>query len=136
MIVRKIVGIFFLFIGGFFSYMVSLLAFSSFPEVGVFKFAIIGGFSIPALIFLILGSGTCGFQNWRSHIGIVLVSVTGLNLLIIINFICIFFTPELSEFFPSNPIAYFNDYLSGFFVMIFLAVSGGFLMITRKASEP
>lgn len=133
---RKIISIFFFFIGGFFVYMVSLLAFTNIPEVGVFKFAIICGFCIPALIFLVIGSGIRSFQNWKYHIGIVLLSVSGVNLLIVINFICIFLTPELLEYFPSNPLAYFNDYFSGSVVMIFLAALGGFLIRVKKISEP
>jgi len=130
--VRKTISVFFLVLGGFFVYTVSILAFTNIPDVGAFKFAIIGGFSIPALISLVIGAAICRFQNWKSSIGIVLLSVVGFNLLGIITAICILLTPEFFEYFPSNPFASFNDYLSGLLVMLFFSVLGIFLLKTNR----
>jgi hypothetical protein len=91
-----------------------------------------GGFSIPAFIFLVIGAAICRFQNWKSSIGIVLLLVVGFNLLAIITVICILLTPEFFEYFPSNPFASFDDYFSGMFVMIFFVGFGGLLVKTNK----
>jgi hypothetical protein len=130
--VRKIISVFFYILGGFFVYMVCLLAFINIPEVGAFKFLIMGGFSIPALIFLVIGAAICRFQNWKSSLGIVLLSGVGFNLLVVITFICIRLTPEINELFPDNKLGFFNDYFSGFSVMLVLAGLGGFLLRTSK----
>jgi len=130
--VRKIISVFSYIIGGFFVYVVCLLSFINVPEVGSFKFAIMGGFSIPALIFLVIGAATRRFQNWQSSIGIVMLSGVGFNLIVVITFICILLTPELDKYFHDNKLASFNDYFSGFFVMLVLAGLGGFLLKQSK----
>jgi hypothetical protein len=130
--VRKTISIFFFILGGFFVYTVSILAFTNISEVGAFKFAIMGGFSILALIILVIGAAICRFENWKSSIGIVLLSVVGFNLLGIITVICILLTPEFFKYFPSNPFSFFDDYLSGLFVMSFFAGLGGLLIKTNK----
>ena len=96
--VRKIISMFCYILGGFFIYMVCLLAFVNMPQVGAFKFAIVGGFSIPALIFMVIGAAICRFQNWKSSIGIALFSGVGFNTLCVITFICMLLTPELDKF--------------------------------------
>jgi hypothetical protein len=126
--VRRIISAFFYILGGFFVYTVCLIAFTSIPKVGAFKFAIMGGFSIPALIFMVIGAAVCRFQNWKSSMGIALLSGVGLNLLVVFSFICILLTPELDKYFPQNSIASFNDYLSGFSVMAILAGLGFILL--------
>ena len=133
---RKTISIFIFILGGFFAYTVNILAFTNIPEMGAFKFAIMGGFSIPALIFLFIGATICHFQNWKSSIGIVLLSVVGFNLLGIVTVLCILLTPEFFEYFPSNPFSFFDDYLSGLFVMLLFAGLGGLLIKTNKIAEP
>lgn len=132
--VRRIISLFFFVLGGFFVYTVSILAFINIADVGAFKFAIMGGFSIPALIFLLIGAAICRFQNWKYSIGIVLLSVAGFNLFGIITFICILLTPGVFEYFPSNPnpFASFDDYLSGLSVLLFFAGLGGLLVKANK----
>jgi hypothetical protein len=136
--VRKIISMFFYIPGGIFVHTVCLLAFVNIPQVGAFKFAIIAGFSITALFFLVIGAVIYRFQNWKYSIGIVLLSAVSFTLLGVITFICILVTPNIEEFFPDNyNFAMFNDYSSGFFVMLALASLGGFLfkMGQRKIAE-
>ncbi|MEJ2157724.1 MAG: hypothetical protein P8X96_20540 [Desulfobacteraceae bacterium] len=130
--VRKTISILVYILGGFFVYTVCLLAFVDDPEIGAYKFAIMGGFSIPAFIFLIVGAAICRFQNWKFSMGIVLLSVSGFNLLGFITVICILFTPEFMENFPSNPFTFFGGYVSGLSVMLILAGLGGLLIKTNK----
>lgn len=130
--VRKTIRILFFILGGFFVYTVSLLAFVDDPEIGAYKFAIMGGFGIPALIFLVIGAAICRFRNWKFPVGIVFLSVAGFNLFGTITVVCILFTPEFMENVPSNPFAFFGDYLSGLFVMLVLAGLGGLLIKTNK----
>ena len=129
---RKIISLFFYILGGFFVYGICILSFISIPEIGSFKFAIMVGFSIPALIFIVIGAAIRRFQTWQSSIGIVLLSIVGFNLIGIITFISILLTPEFDKFFPDNKLASFNDYLSGFSVMLVLAGLGGFLFKKGK----
>ncbi|MDD4275271.1 MAG: hypothetical protein PHG14_16290 [Desulfobacter postgatei] len=129
---RNIISAFFYIIGGFFVYMICLLSFISIPKVGLFKFAIVAGFSIPALIFLFTGAALRHFQNWKSSVGIALLSGVSFNLLVIITFICILLTPELKTFDSSNSLSYFSDYVSGFGLMLVLAGLGGFLLKKSK----
>jgi hypothetical protein len=133
--IRKVISIFSYILGGFFVYLVCLLAFINLPEVGAYKFAIMGGFSVPALVFLIIGAAICSFKNWKSSIGIALLSSVGFNLLVVISFICFLLTPEFEEFFPNNKTASFNDYFSGFSVMIILAGLGGLMLKTNKRKD-
>jgi hypothetical protein len=103
------------------------------PQVDAFKFIIMGGFCIPALVFLVIGAAISRFQNWKSSIGIVLLSGVSLNLLVIITFICFLLTPELEKYFPeNNPASLHNDYLSGFFVTFILAGIGFYLLKRNK----
>jgi len=129
---RKIISVFFYIIGGFFISAVCLLSFIKIPEGGSFKFAVVGGFSIPALIFLILGAAVRRFQNWKFSIGIALLSGVGSSLLVVINFICILLTPEFDKLSPANSLSCFSDYYSGFIVMSVLAGIGGFLLKIGK----
>ena len=129
---RKIISIVFYILGGFFVYMVCLLAFINIPEAGPFKFAIMGGFSVPAVISLILGAVACPFKNWKSPVGIAVLSGVGFNLLVVFTFVCILLTPEFEEYFPRNSLAAFNDYFSGTAAMLVLAGVGGVLLITGK----
>ncbi|MCP3942849.1 MAG: hypothetical protein GY710_15370 [Desulfobacteraceae bacterium] len=96
------------------------------------KFIILGGFSLPAIIFLIIGAAISRFQNWKSSMGIVLLSGVAFNLFVIIVFICILLTPEVDKLFPDNNLASFDDYFSGCSVMLVLAVLGGFLLKSRS----
>ena len=67
--VRKIISLIFYSLGGFFIYGICIIAFTNIPKVGAFKFAIIGGFSILTLIFMVIGSAIYRFQNWKFSIG-------------------------------------------------------------------
>ena len=129
---RKILSILFYIIGGFFVYMVCLLAFTNLTEVGTEKFLIIGGFSLPALLFLFIGAAIYRFKNWKSSVGITLLSGVCLNLLVVITFICLLFTPEMNEFFPENQLQTFNDYLSGAILTVIMASLGIFLIKKSK----
>jgi hypothetical protein len=122
------ISICFYVLGGFFVYMVCLLAFTNIPQGWALKFTIMIGFSVPALIFLFIGAATCHFQNWKSSIGIALLSGVGFNLLLVITFICLLLTPEFAQFFPDNKLALFNDYFSGASVMLVLSGLGGLLL--------
>jgi hypothetical protein len=131
--VRKIISILFYIIGGFFVYMVCLLSFFNKPQLlWKIKFAIVGGFCIPAILFLVIGAAIRRFQNWKSNIGAALLSGVGFNLLVVVTFICLLLTPGIDEYAPkkniTSSIAHFNDYLTGLSVMSILAFFGLFLL--------
>jgi len=112
--------------------MICLLSFTSIPEIGAFKFIVMGGFSIPAVIFFLIGAAVCHFENWKSVFGVVLLSGTGFNLLVIITFICLQLSADYREYFPDNKLMYFSDYLSGVISMIVLAGTGVALIKVDK----
>jgi len=131
--IRKIISVFFYVLGGFFVYMVCLLAFSNIQADGVHKFVIIGVFSVPALFFLFLGAATYRFQKWKSSIGIALLSGVSINLLVIVMFISLQLSSEFNEMYPNNQMDTFNDYISGFAVMMVLAALGLFLLLNNQS---
>lgn len=130
---RKIAGTVLLVAGGFFVYSVCLLAFTNFPEIGAFKFAIMGGFSIPATIFLCLGAAIGRFRSWKAPVGFAVLSGVAVNLLVIFTFLCLQLTPEYREYFPNSSLALFNDYLAGVITMAGLAGLGAILISHRHS---
>ncbi len=136
--IRKILSVLFFILGGFFAYTICILAFMHQPEIGAAKFAIIGGFSVPAIILLLIGAAINRFRNWKLSTGITLLSSVGITLFGVITIMSILFSPEYAELFPDNSLndsfAIFSDYITGFVVMAILAGLGGFLVITHKKS--
>ena len=136
--VRKIFSVSFFIFGGFFVYTVCILGFMQTPEIGAAKFAIIGGFSVPAIILLLIGAAINRFRNWKLATGITLLSSVGFTLLGVIMIMSILFSPEYAELFPDNSLndsfAMFSDYITGSVVMVIQASLGAFLVITHKKS--
>ena len=72
---RKVPSTIFYIVAGFFVCVVSLLA-SSIQLTGSVwvKFAIVGGFSVPAIVALVTGLVSSDFRHWKRDVGIVIVS--------------------------------------------------------------
>lgn len=132
--IRKVISVLFYVLGGFFIYMCCLLAFMNLPQVGAAKFYIIGGFSVPTVIFLFIGAAINRFQDWKSSIGITILSSVGFTLFGIITFICLLLSPELEEFFPNYNLSGFDGYLSGGTIMFLLACLG-WLLVRKNNKE-
>lgn len=127
--IRNFFGITFYIFAGFFVYMICLLAFISAPELDEHtgKLMMLTAFSVPLIIFLFLGMLLYRGNNWKITTGTTLLSGTGLNLFVVITFICIQLTPELSKRDDIGSLLSFNDYLTGFITTSLVALLGAAL---------
>lgn len=136
---RKSFGVGFLIICGFFVYTVGLLAFFEVPDTGNVKFEVMGGFCIPLAVFLFLGLLVYPGSNWRTLTGITLLSGQGVNVLVTFLMISFKRSEELSKVMDTSAFDYFSDYLSGFSIMIGVALLGVILLalgrVYRKSHE-
>lgn len=128
---RKVSSIILKVIAGFFFYMVSLLAFVNEPPTGG-KLGILIGFSVPALVAMVIGLALSHFQNWRRDVGIVLLSATGFTAFLIFTFACFLMTEEVQNMIRPDTLTFFSDYLTGCVVIVGLAILGWVLMRTNK----
>ena len=141
--IRNFFGIVFYIFAGFFIYMICLLSFISMPELNEHagKFMLLTGFSVPLIIFLILGMLLYRGSNWKIATGTTLLSGVSFNLLIVITFICIYLTPEFSKVTDLDTSLIFNDYLTGSITMSLMAFLGvallylGRIQINERNSE-
>ena len=132
---RKVISIIFYVISGFFFYMVCLLAFMNPPvkQLPVLvKFALIGGFSIPALIAMGIGLACSRFQNWKRDIGIITISAAGFTTFMVLTIICMLISPEFKELYPDNKFEFFSDYVTGTGCIIILGTIGVLLIKIGK----
>lgn len=124
-------------IAGFFLYTLELMAFVQVPEAGM-KLGLMGVFSIPAIVFLMLGMALNGFERWQKHTGTVLI-VSGLvGVFLCITMACIMNTKEFSIFMDPQLPANLSDYTNGFGA-IALALSAGAWLVywgNRVNSQP
>jgi len=127
---RKVAGILFHIIGGFFVYMVCLLAFINQPPLA--KWGMVAGFSLPALFFLCLGLAMNRFQRWRRDVGVVLLSGSGLTFFIVFTFACLLMTEEFKQMMQPDSLDFFSAYASGALFMLGVAASGVILLKTEK----
>lgn len=127
---RKVAGIAFHIIGGFFVYMVCLLAFINQPPLE--KWGMLAGFSLPALFFLGLGLAMNRFQRWKRDAGVVLLSGAGLTAFIVFTFVCLLTTDEFKKMMQPDALHFFSAYTSGALFMLSVAALGVILLKTGK----
>ena len=133
-IMRKAMGVIFYILAGFNVYVVCLLAFVNQPTME--KWAIVAGFSLPALVFLFIGLAVTRFRRWRRDIGVVLLSGAGFTAFLAFTFVCLLMTDEFKKMMQPDTLDFFNAYASGFICM--LSVAGlGILLLTKgkKSAE-
>lgn len=107
-------------IAGFFIYTIMVLAFVSEPPTEA-KIAIIGVFSVPAAISLLIGLRASHYTRWQRNVGIVFISASLFTMFLALTVGCMLATPELEEQFPTHRLDFFSDYLTGsFFIFTFL----------------
>ena len=133
--IRNILGILFLIVSGFFVYMVSLMAFFEFPDVGGAKFLILGGICIPLLIFHLIGLAFYRGANWKISTGITFFVGAAFNILVVISILSIKYSPEIAEVVDTSGLSAFSDYLSGFVVMALFIGLGIALFFWGKAAD-
>jgi hypothetical protein len=133
---RKVISIICYVISAFFFYLMAILALVNKPWI-FFKLALLGGFSLLALLFLVLGLTSARFQNWYRHVGLVCTWAAGYTISGIIFLWCLLADPKTSKSFPDNFLEGFNAYISGVIYLLFLGTVGIlFLIISRKKVQP
>jgi hypothetical protein len=141
---RKVLSIVFYVIAGFFVYMVCEMAFTNLgtlpsksePPLWV-KPAIVGGFSIPGAIALVIGLAISRFQNWKRDIGIVFVSGVGVTVFGVLMIVCILQEPEFTKMLSNNnSFAMFSDFVSGVSCILLFLVAGIVLIMSSRKEEP
>jgi hypothetical protein len=83
-------------LSAFFFYVVNILAFVNQPPWHI-KAVIIAVFSIPAVVFLLLGAFFRGFSHTRRDVGIVLLSASALSALAMLSFFCVWASPDMAR---------------------------------------
>lgn len=131
----RVISIILYVISGFFFNLVSLLAFvNGFPVLT--KFAIMGGFSIPALLILGIGLACTHFRNWKRDVGIVLISSAGSAAFLVLTMITVYFDPEFKKMFPDHKMTLFSDYVSGVsFIMVLIVAGILFIKISKRDAK-
>jgi hypothetical protein len=127
---RKFIGIIFYVVAGFFIYMVCLLSFIN--KQNVEKWGIVAGFTLLALLSLSIGLAMNRFQNWKRHVGIILLSGTGITCFIILTFAFLLMSDEFKSMMEPDTIEYFNAYISGGIFTFIIGALGILFLKTRK----
>ena len=131
---RKVLGIVFYILAGFFVYVVCISAFVN--KAAIAKWTIIGGISLPALVFLCIGLAVNRFQRWRRDAGVVLLSGAGFSAFLVFTFMCLLMTDEIKKMMQPNSLDFFSAYVSGFVFMLSVAALGVlFLKTERKTTK-
>ncbi len=134
--IRNGMGIFFFIVSGLFVYMIGFLAFLDLSDVGSKKFMIMRGFSIPLVIFHLIGLAFYRGSNWKIPTGITLFIGGAFNILVFIVMFSIKSSPEMAEVMDTSSLYAFSDYLSGFTVMaIFMGVGAALYLLEKSASK-
>ena len=89
--------------------MVCLLAFINQPAVA--KWGIVGGFTLPALVFLCIGLAVNRFRRWRRDAGVVLLSGAGFTFFLIFTFVCLLMTDEFRRMVRSDQLLQFRIHI-------------------------
>jgi hypothetical protein len=143
LVARKVVSIVLYVVAGFFVYMVTLLAFvnmSALPAAGKppawSKFAVMGGFSIPAVVALLIGLAVSRFQHWKRDVGIVLVSGAGMTAFIALTMVSIISSKDFKQYFTGNELDFFSDYVVGVGCILMSIAAGAVLIkISRRGID-
>lgn len=125
--ILKLVSVSLYIVGGFFVYMVSLLAFINVQSPGA-KSLMVLIFTIPAVIALVAGIAVERFQNWRRRVGIVLLSATGFTIFLIFTLACLLMSEEFKRMMTPDTVMLFSDYVTGSVVIVLLAAGGTLLL--------
>jgi hypothetical protein len=85
-------------LSAFFFYVVNILGFVN-QSPWKIKAVIIAVFSIPAVVFLLLGAFIRGFSHARRDTGFVLLSASALSALAMLWFFCVWASPDHGKVF-------------------------------------
>ncbi len=138
---RKVISIVFYVVAGFLVYMVSVLAFTNMgsmpgpPSLAAWvKFVIMGVFSAPAAVALLVGLAIGRFRHWKRDVGIVLVSGAGVTAFVVLTITSMFLSPDSKKLFPRDMFDFFSAYIAGMSSLLGLTVIGIALIMTSRVA--
>lgn len=138
---RKVISIVFYVVAGFLVYMVGVLAFTNMGSMpgatkppAWAKFAVMGAFSAPAAVALLVGLAIDRFRHWKRDVGIVLVSGAGVTAFVVLTIACMFLSPDSKKLFPRDMFDFFSAYIAGMSSILGLAVIGIALIMTSRVA--
>lgn len=108
---RKVLGIVLYVFAGFFVYMVSLLSFVE--ETATEKLIMLLVFSVPVIVFIVVGLVVNRFNNWKKHTGIVLLSGAGVTAFVILTFVSYMMNDEFRKMMDAESLELFSAYVFG-----------------------
>ena len=121
-------------LSAFFFYVVNILAFVNQPPWHI-KAVIIAVFSIPAVVFLLLGAFFKGFSHTRRDTGIVLLNASALSALAMLSFFCALASPDIAGYFSAGTFRFFSDTVSGIVCLsLYVLIGFGLLFIRRQSA--
>lgn len=137
--VRKIVGIIFYCIGGFFLSAVSMISFFTVQSrpvpIGI-KLLIMGIFLVPALIFIGIGLFLRRTERWKRDVGVVLLSTSAYQIFLIFTMVCLFSSQEIMKLFPDKKaFSFFGDYFMGTTCLLIFVGFGSLCLWASKSRD-
>lgn len=133
--IRNVLGIIFLVISGFLVYMIGLFGFFNFPDAGLNKLILIGGLSLPMIIFHLIGLALYKESNWKISTALTFCIGSAFNMLVVVSMLSIQASPEMVNIMNLDHLSVFNDYQYGFIVMAIFIGLGTVLYMLDKQSK-
>jgi len=131
-VIRSIFGIIFHIVAGL---TINNICVTSFMNIGAGKVDMMVGYSIPTIVFLLLGVFLYRRNNWKTAVGITLLSGTALSLFTMSFIIAAQLRPDTLGIVKTDAFSIFNDYFSGFLTMGIAAALGIFLFLRGKLAN-
>ena len=120
-------------VAGFVLTIACVLAFiSGLPAMA--KLLMVGGTALPGVITLVIGLACTRFRLWKRDTGVVLLSTTVCNIVMVVSIACMLMSEEVMLMFPESTSMPFRDYVTGTLVMVVLAIAG-WLLFKRGDAE-
>jgi hypothetical protein len=113
---------------------VNNLAFVNQPPWHI-KAIIIAVFSIPAVVFLLLGAFFRGFSHTQRDTGIVLLSASALSALAMLWFFCAWASADIARYFSADTFRFFSDTVPRIVCLgLYVLIGFGLLFIPHQGA--
>ena len=99
------------------------------------KSIILGIFTVPAALFLALGTWCRGPSTLQRDLGIVFLSVGGMGAFVILVFVCMLNTPDAAKGLPPDFLVQFGAFKTGFGFLATYIVLGALLLFFGSKKE-
>ncbi len=116
---------------GFFLLFAGITAFIKIPEYSIIPVWLFLVYFIIGFILLIIGIAISGFKNWKHDAGIILITLTMIDLFTIFTMVCFDMTPGMRAIMPQSPIPIGYNYYFGFSYLVIIGLIG--LLLAKKS---